>query len=110
MPGHVDVAVQALLVRLAQAVVHGAGDLDRVGEVAEPAGGDPRPQTDSGQLPLDLGDQRRVLLSRNLRKFSLLLFFLELQVVRTWAPGIIMKPRSEPVEESSGAFSVHEAA
>ena len=75
MPGHVDVAVQALLVRLVQAVVHGAGDLDRVGEVAEPAGGDPRPQTDSGQLPLDLGDQRRVLLSRNLRKFSLLLFF-----------------------------------
>ena len=75
MPGHVDVAVQALLVRLVQAVVHGAGDLDRVGEVAEPAGGDPRPQTDSGQLPLDLGGQRRVLLSRNLRKFSLLFFF-----------------------------------
>ena len=75
MPGHVDVAVQALLVRLAQAVVHGAGDLDRVGEVAEPAGGDPRPQTDSGQLPLDLGDQRRVLLSRNLRKFSLFVVF-----------------------------------
>ena len=109
MPGHVDVAVQALLVRLAQAVVHGAGDLDRVGEVAKPAGGDPRPQTDSRQLPLDLGDQRRVLLSRNLTKFSLL-FFVELEVVRTWAPGIIMKPRSEPIEESSGAFIVHEAA
>ena len=74
VPGHVDVAVQALLVRLAQAVVHGAGDLDRVGEVAKPAGGDPRPQTDSRQLPLDLGDQRRVLLSRNLWKFSLLFF------------------------------------
>ena len=67
--GHVDVAVQPLVVRLAHTVVHGSCDLDRVREVSEPAGGDTGPETNSREVVLYLCNQWSILLPRNLRGF-----------------------------------------
>ena len=67
---HVHVGrVQALVVSLAQTVVDGSRYLDGVWEVSQPAGGDPRPEANSRQLFLNLGNQWPVLLARNLRRF-----------------------------------------
>ena len=109
MAGHVDVAVQALVVRLAHTVVDGSCDLDRVREVSEPAGGDTGPETNSREVFLYLCNQWSILLPRNLRGF-LQQFGWAWKDVGTCAPGIMMKPRSEPVDVSSGGFIVQEAA
>ena len=71
VPRHVHVAVQPLLLRLAQAVVDRSCNLDRIREISEPSGGDPGPEANSGQLFLNLCNQWRILLSRNLRGSSL---------------------------------------
>ena len=110
VPRHVHVGcVQPLLLRLAHTVVDGSRNLDGVGEISQPAGGDSGPEANSGQLFLNLCNQWPVLLARNLRS-SLNQGVPGRNAGSTCAPGIIMKPRSEPVEVSSGALIVQEAA